>query len=186
MLTISAMTLGIWLQEPGALSSGGTQWLTVFVGIVAICFLAIAITFGIVAVGVTKGMKRLLVVADEIHRKSLPVIASAEVLIRENSPKIKVITENLAETSHIVRAKAQELDSTLTDVNTKARAQVSRVDTLVSTTLARTAALADTIHDGIRVPVKQAAGVVNGFRAGLDVLMSKTKSFGSYRKPDQY
>jgi hypothetical protein len=47
----------------------------------------------------------------------------------------------------------------------------------------RTASIADTIHEVIRVPVKQVAGVVAGLRAGLDVLVNKAKGFGGYRGP---
>ena len=61
---------------------------------------------------------------------------------------------------------------------------MGRLDNMVSTALSQTAALAETIHDGIRTPVKQVAGIVNGFKVGLDVLLHKAKGFGGYRPPD--
>ncbi|WP_263381764.1 hypothetical protein [Granulicella arctica] len=184
MLAMGGMTLGMWIDDPGALSSGNSRLLMFFVGLVAFCMLIQAIVVVVFALGAMKMNKRLIVIAEEFHKRAIPIITSTESLMAEMTPKIRVITENLTETSHIVRAKAQQFDATLTDVNDKTKAQVSRVDNLVTTTLMRTAALADTIHDGIRIPVKQVAGIVSGFKAGMEVLMSRAKGFGGYRGPD--
>jgi hypothetical protein len=176
--------VGIWKDDPGALSSGNSRLLMFFVALVAVAMVIQAIAVVAFALGALKSQKRIAAIAEEIRSKAVPVMDSAEALFHDTVPKLKVITENLLETSHIVRAKAQEFDATLTDVNLKTRAQVGRLDSMVSTTLARTAAIADTIHEGIRVPVKQVAGIVAGLRAGLDVLVSKARGFGGYRGPD--
>ncbi len=174
-----AIGLGMWIEDPGALSSGNSRLLMIFVGIVALSMLTQAIIFVVAAVAAKKAEGRLLAIAEELHKRAMPLIASAEDLFQETMPKIRTITDNLVETSDIVKAKAEQFDATLTDANDKTREQVAKVDSLISTTLARTAALADTIHDGIRMPVKQVAGVVNGFKAGLDVLLSKSKGYSS-------
>jgi hypothetical protein len=178
------LTMGMWMQDPGALSSGNSRLLMFFVAMVAIAMVIQAVAVVAFALGALKSQKRIAAIAEEIRSRAMPVIDSAESLFHDTAPKLKVMTENLLETSHIVRAKAQEFDATLSDVNRKTRAQVSRVDSMVSTTLTRTAAIAETIHEGIRVPVKQVAGMVAGLRAGLDVLMHKAQRFGGYRPPD--
>jgi hypothetical protein len=180
MLTMA----GMWIDDPGALSSGNSRLLMFFVGLVAFAMVVQAIVVVVFAMGALKSQKRIAAIAEEIRSRALPVIDSAEALFHDTVPKINVITDNLLETSHIVRAKAQEFDATLSDVNRKTRAQVGRLDSMVTTTLTRTAAIADTIHEGIRVPVKQIAGIVAGLKVGLDVLMSKAKGFGGYRGPD--
>ena len=43
-----------------------------------------------------------------------------------------MITENLVETSHMVRNKAREFDATASEVNMKTRAQAARVDGMVT------------------------------------------------------
>jgi hypothetical protein len=50
---------------------------------------------------------------------------------------------------------------------------------MVSTALTATGALAEMIHQGIKTPVLEVVGVVNGFKAGIDVLMSKSKGFAN-------
>jgi len=148
------------------------------VGIVALSMLVQAIVFVVMAVGASKTQKRVLGMVDEVHETALPAIRSVQELVREMTPKIRIISDNLLETSHVVRAKAQELDVTLTDVNVKTRRQVAHVDALVTATLDATASLAAAVEKGIRGPVREISGVMNGLKAGMDVLVGRVKSFG--------
>jgi len=160
-----------------AISSGNTRWLMIFVGLVAASMVAQVIIFAFMAYGAKKAQDRVLLIAEEIHKRAMPVIAMAEDLSKETVPKVKVITENFLQTSYVVRAKAQEFDSTLTDANQRAKAQVARVDKMVSTGLTATGALAEMIHQGIRKPVIEITGLVNGIKAGIEVLTSRAKGF---------
>jgi hypothetical protein len=72
-----------------------------------------------------------------------------------------------------VRLKAQELDSTITDVNERARAQTARVDDMVSSVLDTTSGIASTIQKGVSVPVREFNGLMNGLKAGIDVLVGR-------------
>ncbi len=107
-------------------------------------------------------------------------------MVHDTSPKLKVITENLVETSHVVRAKAVEFDVTMSDANDRARVQIARVDTMVGKTLATTQELMTTLENAARVPVREVAGIVNGLKAGLDVLVGKAKhGFGTRQPPER-
>lgn len=184
MLMKSAMALGMWIDDPGSLSSGNSRLLMFFVAMVAVAMVIQAIAVVAFAIGALKSQKRIAAIAEEVRSKAMPVLDSAQVLFRDAAPKVKVITDNLVETSHIVRAKAMEFDATMSDANNRTRAQVARVDGMVSSALTKTAAIGEIIHEGIRVPVKHIAGAVAGLRAGLEVLLSRAKGFGGYRGPD--
>lgn len=166
-------------MQSDSISSGNTRLLMIFVGVVAFSMLTQAVVFVVAAIGATRTQKRVMAIAEEFHARASPIIDSAETVLKEILPKIRVISDNLVETSEVVRAKAQEFDSTLTDVNRKTKAQVARVDGMISTALTATGALAEMIHIGIRTPVIEAVGVVNGFKAGLEVLLSKSKGFAN-------
>lgn len=174
---------GMWLQDVNSLSSGNSRLLMVFVGMVAIAMLAQAVALIVMAVGASKARKRGLEIAEEVRLKVLPVIDGAQELIRDTAPKMKIITQNLVETSYVVRNKAQEFDATLAEVHQKTRAQVARVDGMVTSALNASAEIAVAIQQGVRVPVRQFAGLVNGLKAGMDVLVGRVKSFGSGRRP---
>ena len=169
---------GMWLQDPGSLSSGNSRLLMVFVAMVAIALVAQAIALIVMAVGAGKARKRGLEIAEELREKVMPVITSTHEILRDSGPKVKIITENLVETSHVVRAKARDFDVTASELNLRTRAQVARMDGMVTAVLNTTSEVSDTLQRAIKVPVREFAGLMNGFKAGLDVLVGRAKEFG--------
>src|ERR1700679_2048144 len=91
---------GIWLQDPGSLSSGNSKLLMFFVGMVAVAMTGQAIALIVMAIGAAKARKRGLEIAEEVRAKAMPIFHDAHEMIRDMSPKVKVITENFVETSH--------------------------------------------------------------------------------------
>jgi hypothetical protein len=173
----------MWLQDVDSISSGNSRLLMIFIGIVAFSMLVQAVVVIVIAAGAAKTTKRMLQIAEEVHAKALPLPHETRGLIQDTSPKIKIITENFVETSHIVRSKAQEFDATASDVNKKTRAQVDRVDEMVSSVLNTTAEITSNLQKAVRVPVREFSGLMNGLKAGLDVLVGRARSFGSSKKP---
>jgi len=181
------MTLGMWLQDPGSLSSGNSRLLMIFVGMVAIAMVTQAIVVLIAAIGAIKTRKHFVEIADELRAKAIPVIDRAQDALHELHPKAKIIADNFVEASHVVRAKAQEFDATFTDVNQRARAQTARVDDMVTSVLDTTSEIASTIQKGVSVPVREFHGIMNGLKAGIEVLVGRkneTPSSSGYRGDD--
>jgi aspartyl/asparaginyl-tRNA synthetase len=165
-----------------SISAGNTRLLMIFVGIVALSMFVQAVVVISAALTARATQKRVLEIAEELRTratplidKAIPIIDKAETLVEVTLPKIQTISNNLVETSEIVKAKAKEFEVTLTDVNVKTRAQVARVDGMVSTALTATSSLAEMVHKGIRTPLVEVSGLVNGFKAGIDVLFSTSK-----------
>lgn len=170
---------GFWMQESDTLSATNTHLLMIFIGIVAFTSLVQAVVVVAIGVGAAKAQKRLLAIVDEVKGKAMPAIASIQTLVTETTPKVKVITENLVETSHVVRAKVQEFDVTLSDVNRRTRDQTARVDGMITSALTAVGGIATTVHHSIQTPMREVVGVVNGLKAGLDVLVGRVKGFGA-------
>jgi hypothetical protein len=168
--------------EADSISAGNTRLLMIFIGIVALSMLTQAIIFAFAALGAKRTQARVLAIAEELRTRALPILASSEELIHDTVPKVKIITENLLETSQIVRAKAHQFDATLTDANRRAKVQIERVDGMFESALTATGALAEMIHQSVRKPVLEVSGLVNGLKAGLNVLLHKSKSFGSFSR----
>jgi hypothetical protein len=179
MEAVGIVMSGMWLQESDSLSGRNTTLLMIFVGMVAVAMTAQAIALIVMAIGAAKARKRGLEIAEEVREKVMPVLTGTHDMIRDTGPKVKIITENLVETSHIVRSKAAEFDATASDLNMKTRAQAARVDGMVTSVLNTTADVSETLQRAIKVPLREVAGLVNGFKAGLDVLVGRVKSFGS-------
>src|SRR5580693_125175 len=106
---------GMWLQDAGSLSSGNSRLLIWFVGLVAVAMLVQAVAVIVLAIGMAKASKRGLEIADELRTKISPLLTTTETVVRDAAPKVKIITENLVETSHLVREKAREFDATASE-----------------------------------------------------------------------
>lgn len=176
------MLLGMWLQ--GDLNStAGSRWLIVFVGLVALSMVIQAITVVGMAIGAAKTRKRVLEMAEELRGKVVPMIDKSHDLVHDIAPKAKIIADNLVDTSHLVRAKAHEFDATVSDANAKTRAQVARVDGMVSSVLDATSDVAQMMQRAIKAPVREFSGLMNGLKAGVDVLLGRKKEPVEDREP---
>ena len=180
-MTMMALWQGL---ESDSISAGNTRLLMIFIGIIALAMLSQAIIFGFMALGAKRTQARLLAIAEEMRARAIPLFNNTDDLMRETVPKVKTITENLLQSSHIVRAKAQEFDITLSEANRRARSQIERVDGMIATALTATGTLAEMVHQGVRKPILEVSGLVNGFKAGLQVLLSKSRRFGAFSGRD--
>jgi hypothetical protein len=181
MEAVRIVMSGMWLQEVGSLSSGNSRLLMWLVGLIALGMIVQAIAVIVMAAGAAKASKRALEIADDLRTKMMPILDMTHSVLHDSAPKVKIITENLVETSHVVRSKAAEFDATASDLNMKTRAQAARVDGMVTSVLNTTAEISDSLQKAVKVPVREFAGLVNGFKAGLDVLVGRAKEFGRGR-----
>jgi len=181
MEAVRIVMSGMWLQDTESLSSGNSRLLMWFVGLVALALLVQAIVMVVLAVIASKVTKRALEIANQLHTKAMPLFDTTQNVIRDAAPKVKIITENLVETSHVVRSKAQEFEATASELNMKTRAQAARVDGMVTSVLNTTSEFSETLQRAVRVPVREFTGLVNGFKAGVDVLVGRAKGFGQDR-----
>jgi methyl-accepting chemotaxis protein len=179
MEAVRVVMSAMWMQDSGSLSSGNSKLLMFFVGMVAAALSAQAIALIVMAVGAAKARKRGLEIAEEVRAKIMPMIESTHGMVHDLRPKMKVITDNLMETSHIVRSKAQEFDVTAGDVNSRTRAQVARVDGMVTSVLNTTSEITDSLQRAVKVPVREFNGLVKGLKAGIDVLVGRSKGRSS-------
>lgn len=180
MIATRLIMSGMWLQDTDSISSGNSKLLMIFIGLVALALLVQAGALVVMAIGAAKARKRALAIIEEVRVKAIPAIDSTQEFVRNYAPKLMTLAENMVETSNLVRKQAQEFDTTLSDVNVKARAQAARADEVVSTALNGTAEILAAVQHGIRVPVRELTGLVNGLKAGLDVLVGRSKNATSY------
>jgi replicative DNA helicase len=177
------MTFALWLEDPGSLSSGNSRLLMIFVAMVAVAMVAQAVAVIAAVIAAAKARKQLLSIAEEVRAKSLPVIDGAQFMVQDLQPKFRMLADNLVETSHVVRAKAAEFDETISEVNRRARNQTARVDDMFTSVLDSTEGIASTVQKTVSAPVREFHGIMNGLKAGFDVLTSRK---GNHRSTSSY
>jgi hypothetical protein len=189
-----------FFQAQDSINSGNSKTLLAFVIIAALALAVQAIVVLAVGLAMLKARTELLSHVSELKGKAIPLIEKSHALVIDLTPQIKEITAKVntitghVETiSGIVETKATEIAPTVTaanetvlaanetvrDANLKTRAQISRVNGMVSSALDATVRLGVAIEQGIAKPGREVAGVIAGLKAGLDTLLSGAKAFGS-------
>lgn len=150
----------------------------------AITALGVLLQAGIllgIALGARETKKKLEEALDEVRKVGLPVLEQSRVVLADAAPKIKIITEDLVETTKMLKKQATRVDGAVDDVLTRTRHQVARVDAMVGNTLdvVQSASNAvqhtvtrasETFQHAVEVPTRRISGVVNGVMAAVDQL----------------
>ncbi|HWW16132.1 MAG TPA: hypothetical protein VN310_15845 [Candidatus Dormibacteraeota bacterium] len=141
---------------------------------IAITGAAVVLQAGILAamyLAVRRSSARMDALAVEVKTKALPTLETAQAMLVELRPKLTVIADNLAETTHSVRTQVERMDATVNDVVDRARLQIIRGDELLSRTLDRVEETSDMVHNTVVSPVRQFAGLIQGVTAGIEFLL---------------
>jgi methyl-accepting chemotaxis protein len=131
-----------------------------------------------------KAMKEMMETVEDFKGQITPLIESATEIsettgkiLRETAPKVKIIADNLMETSDLVRGSAERFDTTITDVNIRAQQQIARLDTMVTAALATTVQIAETIQHGIEVPARKIAAMATQARTVFEGIRARVKGY---------
>jgi phage-related protein len=127
-------------------------------------------------IALRKSMKKLHQVTERAEVHLLPALATAQNLLEEISPKIKVATQNLVEVSDTLRHQASHIDSAVTEVIDRTKVQTERVDEMVTGVLNSITHSVSAVQGAVSSPLRQVHGIFNGVRAGIDVLRNKGRN----------
>lgn len=168
----------------------GLFWVQLFLGVMAVCMVLTLLGIGIAGLMALKYVKKIDGVVDLVQLKVMPMVDQAQALVNDLTPKVKNMVESAEEMTFTIRAKVDELSSTIDhinrtvlDVNARTHAKVERVDGMVGDALNTLHDVSHAVQNGIKVPVRQVAGVIAGIRAGVETLAGrlqfKSKAPGS-------
>ncbi len=187
-------------QAQDSINSGNSKLLMIFIGIAALALLGQAVVVILVGIGLMKAQKEVMTHFIELKAKAMPLLSSSHALVTDITPQVKdishkvnTITAHVERLSAFAEQKAHEFSPTLSaanetvfhatetvaEANRRTRAQVSRVDGMVTSALNATARFGVAIEKGITVPGREVAGIVSGLKVGLETLMSGARAFGS-------
>ena len=156
--------------------------LVVFIAIAAVSILMQAGFTVAMFIAARKAQKKLMVLADDVRLHALPAIIASREVIQDLTPKLRTIAENLTAVSTTLRTRTEKVGGLVGDVTDRAQAQAVRVDGMVKGTLDHLTSAVQAIEHGVAVPVRQVNGILNGLRAGVDVL--RKKDFSNHLEPE--
>jgi hypothetical protein len=146
-------------------------------------FIAVT-TFAVVAqagilvglyLAVRKSTARMEALATEVKSRVLPTVETAQNLMVELRPKIDVISNNLAESSDLLRNQLGRLDAAVTDVLDRARLQVIRADELLNRTMDKVEETSEVVHKTVISPLRQVNGLMAAISTGVDVFLGQKR-----------
>lgn len=150
---------------------------------VYILFTALVAVAVLIQAGVLLGMfivmrlavKRMEKLATMAEAHAIPVLTTAKELLDSVAPKLKVAAENVASASETLKTQAHHANETLDGVLRKTEAQAERVDEMITGTLNAVADATAAVQRAVNAPVRQVHAMLNGLRAGLDVLRNRNR-----------
>jgi uncharacterized protein YoxC len=178
---MAPMCFALWLEEIDL--AGTNRLIMIFIGVVAVALLIMAIALLVISVASAKAIKAARQSADEIKDKVLPLIEvateigkSGQALLHDVTPQVKLISENLAETSKIARSAVQQIETTVSDANLRTQRQVARVDGMVTAALTTTTEVVEAVATGLRVPAQKIAAMAGHAKLAFDGLLARFKA----------
>ena len=134
-------------------------------------------------VSITENVRGIM---EDARPKVASVTESVRSIVDDATPKIKAMTTdvktistNFVDTSTTIKDKAKEIADNVTqtvdNANQKTRAQVDRVDGIVTSAFNATGDIAAKIQHGVKVPVNEVVGWVNAAKASVDKFISHQK-----------
>jgi hypothetical protein len=151
---------------------------TLLKSFIAVTTFAVVVQAGILVglyLAVRKSTARMEALATEVKSRVLPMVETAQNLMVELRPKIDVISNNLAESSDLVRNQLGRLDATVTDVLDRARLQVIRADELLNRTMDKVEETSEVVHKTVISPLRQVNGLMAAISTGVDVFLGQKR-----------
>jgi ABC-type transporter Mla subunit MlaD len=142
--------------------------------------IGIAVTLQAVAIfsilfALKNSASKVQAMAEDIHKRTLPVVDAANAMLQTARPQIETIVANLAETSTLLKDQVGRIDEAVTDVVDRTRLQVVRADELVSRTMDKVETTTDFVQQTVISPVRQIAGILQALNIGVNVLFGKRR-----------
>ena len=187
----SSAAMVLWQDNATAQIASDLHLQMIFIGIIAVILVLVMVTMIGAGIYITSKVKQLEKRAEglltTVAGKANPIIAKTQEIIDDLQPKIRTVSENVTQMSYTVRAKVDEVGETVSqvnktaqaynqtaqDVNGKTRAQVERVNGIVTDALTATQHLSETVQHGIKVPVNKAASMIATAKTFFEGLADK-------------
>jgi len=160
--------------------------LTIFVGATCVAVVLQMLILAGIGIAVLKIGKSVQTMQAKVNDQVLPMVEKVRVLVDETTPKLRTLVDesipklhkavtNLTESTAVVRAQAEKIDTTVNQFLEIARTQANRLDSFASRTLERVDHAAATVQHTVTSPFKRVGAVVEGVVAGIGSFTGRRK-----------
>jgi hypothetical protein len=111
-----------------------------------------------------------------------PLADSVREILAGSREPVRTIITNLEEISQVLRERTNSVDLLLADVLEKSRAQIIRVDQLITNLTRKVETTADAVERRVMTPVQEVSALAAGVRSALEVLFSSKRRKSKVRE----
>lgn len=142
--------------------------LLIFVGATAVAVTLQMVILYMLYLAVSRSAAKVENLAGQLQERAIPILDSTAVILEDAQPRISEITANLAETSAIVRDRAEHVSLATGEVIERARMQIIRLDELVTSTVEKVDQTTDFLQNMVFTPVRRVQAIIQALSAGLN------------------
>jgi hypothetical protein len=160
--------------------------LTVFIVVTALAVVLQACILLAMAVAARKTQTRVLAIAEELRGHLGPILTTTRQVLEDSAPKIKTITANLEETSHMVRVQTIHINHAIDDILARGREHAQRVDGMVDDTLDKVEHARQTVNRITDGPIRWVNAMSNGVRAAVDRFLQQRRPVTDFSASESF
>jgi hypothetical protein len=112
--------------------------------------------------------RRVEQLADDLHRRVIPVLSRVQILMDEAQPRISSIISDAAEITHVARGQVQRVDRMITEALDRLRMQLVHADQILTGALESIEEAGYKLRHTIWGPVQSVSALLRGIQTGLE------------------
>lgn len=144
--------------------------LTIFVAIVAVCFVGQLVALLLLLKAIKESSQRVESIADRMEQRAGPLLDAAQGILSEVKPRISEITTNLGEAAATIRSQVAHAAEATGEVVERVRMQAARLDDLVHSTAEKVEQTTDFLQNSVITPVRRVHAILQAVNAGIGFL----------------
>jgi methyl-accepting chemotaxis protein len=144
-----------------------TTILTVFVAVTAVAVVIQMLILAGMYLAVRKVTERVMALESKLDEQVVPLVGTVRTFVDESVPKLKTAVDNVVEASSVIRAQADKIDTTVTEITEIASTQAAHAGAVADRALRRVDSTADAVHHAVLTPVRRISALLEGVAAGI-------------------
>jgi len=151
-------------------------WLKLFVVVALAVLIYQSIMLALLYRQLARTSERMTRIATDLHEKSDPILTRTRMILDEMHPRLSAIAADAQEISLVARSQVHKVDRLFSEALDRLRLQIIRADQLLTGALEHVEEASDQLRRTVIGPVQQAAAIIQGVKAGIEVFRGQRRS----------